>query len=294
MQSELDAKAGTIRLEAPAKVNLSLEVCGKRADGFHELSMANVQVGITDTVVIRRTERGIVCRADRDDLPVDDRNLAVRAAHALLGPDPTPGVAIELQKRIPSGAGLAGGSADAAAVLHGCNRLFELGHEPAALAAIGAGVGSDVPYLCYSGAAVCTGRGEVVQPVDAPAGLHLCVLWPEAELSTAAVFGACTPALTPFKERASVLFARLNEGPGWTGVGELLFNRLESAARALCPEVAGLLDTVQRIDTQGFVMTGSGSAVVALAESPGHAEEIGQQVRSVLPCQAFPTFLVFA
>lgn len=292
MQCELDAPAGIVRVVAPAKVNLSLEVLGKRPDGFHDLSMANVQVALADDVIVRRVERGVTCRSDRDDLPNDERNLAVRAARALLGPDPAPGIAIELTKRIPSGAGLAGGSSDAAAVLHAVNLLFELGHSPAGLAAVGAAVGSDVPYLCHAGAAICTGRGEHIEPVEAPAGLDLCVLWPHAELSTAAVFAACTPSLTPLKERASVLFSQLRRGPGWSGVGALLFNRLESAARALCPPVAQLLETVQDIDTQGFVMTGSGSAVIALASSPEHAEAIGQQVRSVLPCRGFATSLV--
>ncbi len=294
MQSEFDAAAGIIRLAAPAKVNLSLEVCGRRPDGYHDLSMANVQVSLTDDVIVRRTERGISCRADRDDLPTDGRNLAVRAARALLGTDPAPGVAIELCKRIPSGAGLAGGSSDAAAVLHACNRLFELDHSTTELAAIGAGIGSDVPYCCHDGAAICTGRGEVVEPVAVPGGLHLCVLWPNAELSTAAVFGACVAPATSLQDRAGVLLAQLQTGPGWAGVGELLFNRLESAARRLCPEVGALLDALQAADTQGFVMTGSGSAVVALAESAAQAESVGQQVRSVLPCRAFATTLLTA
>lgn len=292
MRCEHDVAAGVVRVAAPAKVNLSLEVLGKRPDGFHDLSMANVQLSLADDVVVRRVERGITCRSDRDDLPNDERNLAVRAARALLGDDPAPGVAIELTKRIPSGAGLAGGSSDAAAVLHAVNLLFDLGHSVEALATVGEGVGSDVPYLCYPGAAICTGRGELIEPVAVPAGLDVCVLWPEAELPTASVFGACSPALTPFKERASVLFSQLQEGPGWTGVGALLFNRLESAARGLCQPLAQLLDTVQSIDTQGFVMTGSGSAVVALARSPEHAQAIGQQVRSVLACRAFPASLI--
>lgn len=272
------------RVRAPAKVNLVLEVLGKRPDGYHDLAMANVTISVHDTLTFRPSTRGITCASDHPDLPGDARNLAVRAAQALLGPDPVPGVAIAIEKRIPIGAGLGGGSSDAAATLRALDGWRGLRTPPDRLAGLAASLGSDVPYLLQGGGAICTGRGEHVTPAPCPEDLPLLVAWPRVPLATAAVFARCRPPLTPIRDRASVLFARLGSGPGWAGIGPLLWNRLEEPARALCPQVGILLEAMKTLDTQGVVMTGSGSAVVALFDSTAAAARGEASLQGRLPC----------
>lgn len=288
------ADGDAIRVLAPAKVNLVLEVLGRRPDGYHELEMANVLVSLADAVTVRRTAApGITCTVDRAGIPTDDRNLAVRAARALAGDRlGERGLHVDLRKRIPPGAGLAGGSSDAAATLVAVDRLLDLATPPDRLVALAATLGSDVPYCLHGGAAICTGRGERIAPVHAPVGLPLVIAWPRIELSTAAVYAALNVPLTPERGRASVLFARLAQGGGWGDVGRLLFNRLEAPARALCPAVSGVANALQSLGCQGVVMTGSGSAVIGLSDSVDAASTVAASLRDRHACDAFAVTLV--
>lgn len=288
------ADGDAIRVRAPAKVNLVLEVLRRRADGYHDLEMANVLVSLYDEVVVRRTpEPGITCTVNWPGIPTDERNLAVRAARLVAGDRlHEGGLHLGIRKRIPPGAGLAGGSSDAAASLVAVDRLLGRATPPDRLAAIAAELGSDVPYLLHGGAAVCTGRGEQIAPVAVPYGLPLVIAWPRVELSTAAVYAALTGPLTPQIGRANVLFARLAEGGGWAGVGNVIFNRLEAPAKVLCPAVGETASTLQSLGCQGVVMTGSGSAVIGLVGSPEDAARIEGLVRARHACDAFAVTLV--
>ncbi|MCI0340827.1 MAG: 4-(cytidine 5'-diphospho)-2-C-methyl-D-erythritol kinase [Planctomycetales bacterium] len=295
-----DLPDGALRVLAPAKVNLVLEVVGRRPDGYHDLEMANVTVSLYDELTLRLPGTGDPLRLTTDDprLPAGEGNLVVKAARGLLaleGPAGTSGgggggISIHLRKRIPVGAGLGGGSSDAAATLLGLVRLLGLRTPPDELDRIALSVGSDVPYLMRGGGAVCRGRGEKVEPAPCPAGLPLLVAWPRVGLSTAAVYAAQTPPLTPGVGRANVLFATIRTGArggGWGDLREQLFNRLEAPARRLCPEVGRLIDELNRMDTLGVVMSGSGSAVVALARDAGHARTIGADIGRRVSCDTF-------
>ena len=151
-----------IRVRAHAKINLYLDVVGKREDGYHNLETIFHSIGLHDEVIIRKREtQGIKVNCEHPGVPCDSRNLAHRAAQCLsdevggIG-----GISIDIRKRIPVAAGLAGGSANAAAVLHGVNQLFELGFTQEMLMRLGAQLGADVPFCLHGGAALGLGIGD--------------------------------------------------------------------------------------------------------------------------------------
>jgi 4-diphosphocytidyl-2-C-methyl-D-erythritol kinase len=182
---------------APAKINLHLEVLGLRRDGFHELAMVMQSIELLDALRLSPTaDAALSLTCDDPLLPVDGDNLIVRAAALLRSRAGLPelGARIHLQKRIPVGAGLAGGSSDAAAALVGLNRLWGLGLAPADLLELAAALGSDVPFCLTGGTQLCFGRGEVLEPCSAEASAELAVLLlkhPQASVSTPWAYRLC-------------------------------------------------------------------------------------------------------
>jgi 4-diphosphocytidyl-2-C-methyl-D-erythritol kinase len=252
--------AASITLAAPAKINLHLEVLGRRGDGFHELETVFQTLELADTLTVSRRGTGVELRCSDPRLPSDAGNLAYRAATAYLALRPDfGGVAIDLTKRIPHGAGLGGGSSDAAAVLRACQRLDPTPLPAATLARLGLELGSDVPVFLLGGTAYATGRGEVLTALADRPVQPVTVLMPEAHLPTPAVFKALTDA-----ERGP----RPAQGAAWAAqarIEALLANRLTAAASRLCPPVAGLLAWLAG---QGvpYLMSGSGAACFALGD----------------------------
>jgi len=182
---------------APAKINLHLEVLGLRPDGFHELAMVMQSIDLLDGLELAPSaDARIQLSCDRPGLPTDSSNLIVRAAELLRARSGLPelGARIHLRKRIPIGAGLAGGSSDGAAALVGLNALWGLGFGGADLAAMAAELGSDMPFCLEGGTQLCFGRGERLEPVSAPPAEGLAVLLlkhPEASVSTPWAYGRC-------------------------------------------------------------------------------------------------------
>src|SRR3954469_7342886 len=157
--------ADGVEVLAPAKLNLFLEVLGRRPDGYHEVETLMVAVDLFDRLTFRESPSGeITLRCDDPGLPTGSENLAVRAAERLRDESGRRlGAHIDLHKSIPAGAGLAGGSSDAAAALAGLDRLWDLKTRPDRLATLASGLGSDVPFFLKAGAAICRGRGERVE-----------------------------------------------------------------------------------------------------------------------------------
>ena len=176
-----------MQFSAPAKINLTLEVRGKRADGFHEIETLMAPISLADTLTIDRTDGGGIAFTCSDaSLPQGDDNLVARAARIFFEHSGIPpGARIHLEKHVPHGAGLGGGSSDAATTLMGLNELFGAGFDTAALSAMAAELGSDIPFFVYRSAAVCRGRGELVEPVAFPHKLPLLLIKPP--------FGVPTP-----------------------------------------------------------------------------------------------------
>ena len=186
-----------LTVTAPAKINLHLEVLGLRPDGFHELAMVMQSLDLADTLTFQPSDEGrILLSCDRSDLPTDGDNLIVRAAELLRSRSGRPdlGARIHLSKRIPIGAGLAGGSSDGAAALVGLRALWDLDLGEEVLLDLAAELGSDVPFALAGGTRLCFGRGEVMEPtgLEAPPPLGvLLIKHPAATVSTPWAYGRC-------------------------------------------------------------------------------------------------------
>lgn len=269
-----------VRASAPAKINLSLRVRALRPDGYHEITTVLHAVSLADEVSVSvgapGTGRVVTTSGERTaSVPSGDDNIAAKAALALarhaglLAPD----VVIDIAKSIPVAAGMAGGSADAAATLVALRRLWGLDIPDATLAGVAADVGSDVPFSLLGGTARGVGRGEVLAPVLAHGDLHWVVALNDAELSTPRVYaewdrllaeGKVTPAEESDDLDAGLLRALRQGDP--REIARHIVNDLEPAAMALQPRLRGVLDAgVERGALAGMV-SGSGPTCVFLAE----------------------------
>ncbi len=280
-----------VKVFAPAKLNLFLEVLGKRTDGFHEIETLMVPVSLCDTLAFQATPGGAIrctchwhlARAPHNTPPrtfpqLGDDNLAVRAARLLReAAQIEQGATIELVKRVPIEAGLAGGSSDAAAALVAANIGWNLNWPVERLGEVAGQLGSDVTFFLAGGVARCTGRGEQVRLESNLAPLHFVIVQPPAGLSTAEVYRHCRPALAPCRPQA--LLDAWHRG-NMAAVGRLLHNRLEPAAAGLSPWIARLRDEFKRLDFLGHQMTGSGSAYFGLCRHARHARRLAAALRN--------------
>jgi len=288
-------------LLAAAKINLYLEILGHRADGFHELAMVMQSIDRRDRVDVRSagTETVRVFCAD-PDVPTDDRNLAYRAAMEMARQFPEAydnlgGAEITIEKHIPVAAGLAGGSADAAAVLLGMNLLWDLGLTLPELQAIAPNIGSDVAFCIDGGTALATGRGEEISPLPAATQLY-AVLGKHRSLqvSTAWAYGIYRETFGSNYAKDPQTLAdrrsRVHSGDMVAAIGakdnpkiaSLLHNDLEKVVLPAYPAVARLRETFLEAGAMGAMMSGSGPSVFALAESEAAAQQILEDTRSRL------------
>lgn len=270
--------AGGVEALAPAKLNLFLEVPRRRPDGYHEVESLMVAVDLFDELTFRGDESGtIALECDDPALPVDGRNLVVKAAEALRSAAGVrAGARISLKKAIPAQAGLAGGSSDAAATLKALDRLWNLDTPPGRLAELAAGIGSDVAFFLNGPAAVCRGRGELVEPVSLPSSLAFVLVAPPVGLVTADVYRRLTPPESP-RSIDTVLDALALGSP--EALGRSLFNRLQPVAEAIRPELVSARDALAGLSPHlcGSLMSGSGSAYFGLAqdaEAAGRAADV--------------------
>jgi 4-diphosphocytidyl-2-C-methyl-D-erythritol kinase len=258
--------ACTLTVPAPAKVNLFLHVIGRRDDGYHLIESLFTLIDIADTVTLTLAPDGSVERTNEvAGVPAQD-DLAVRAARLLREATGTrEGVAIAIDKRIPLGAGLGGGSSDAASVVLGLNRLWKLERSRAELAELCAQLGADIPFFVHGENAFVSGIGERVQPVSLPRQ-WVALAMPATHVSTARIFAS--PELT--RCTASAKMNVFSESYGR--------NDLEPVATSWYPEVARALALLARIVPDAR-MTGSGSAVIAACEN----EDAARRAVDALP-----------
>lgn len=262
-------------LYAGAKVNLVLEVLGKREDGYHELASVMQAVDLSDRLVLEESD-SLELRTS-DSIPTDRTNLAVRAAAALgKAAGVERGVRITLDKRIPVAAGLGGGSTDAAAVLVGLNRLWRLGWPVGKLADVAVELGMDVPFFLYGGTALATGRGERLETIDGTS-VALVLVNPGVPISTAEAYRAVTPALYTDGARARALAADLARGRR-ARVAGALYNALEVAVTPTHPEIARIKAALVAAGALGAAMSGSGATVFGVARSMDHARQLQARV----------------
>ncbi len=272
----------TLTRESPAKINLTLRVTGVRPDGFHDIESLVARVDLSDTVQAREHEQGCYSlECDDPTLPADGSNLMLQAARALAGAaDVQHGVDLTLTKRIPTGAGLGGGSSNAATTLSLLNELWQLGRSPAELAEIGKHLGSDVPLFLHGPLCVLRGRGEHVEELDRPLTAWATLILPDLHCATPAVYAAWDRLKTrPQRPALDEVLAALGSVPQLMG---LLFNDLEEAAFEVVPELRQLARRVTQIAAGPVRLTGSGSGLYRLfsdEQTAGRfAAEVGNEI----------------
>jgi 4-diphosphocytidyl-2-C-methyl-D-erythritol kinase len=278
-------------VQAPAKLNLFFEVLGKRTDGYHEIESLVAPIDLFDTLFFAERDDDAVqisCRSVGGvwasagswlgDVPTGPENLAVRAVELLRRrAGIRRGATLQLVKRIPSAAGLGGGSSDAAAALWAANLGWRLHWPRAALADLGAELGSDVPLFFAGGPAVVRGRGERVEPVPDLPALEFVLVRPPAGLSTAAVYGACRPGTQSRSVEPLVAALRkgdLSEAARWMG------NRLEPAAETLSPWIARLRGEMARAGCPAYQMSGSGTCYFGICRHRRHARCVAGRLQA--------------
>lgn len=272
-------------LNAKAKINLYLDVTGKRADGYHLLETVMHTVSLCDTVTLTKTGRnGIEISCSDPLIPCNEKNIAYKCAAAFFDKTgiSSRGVSIDIIKRIPSQAGMGGGSADGAAVLTGLYRLFETGLSESELISMGAKIGADIPFCIKGGCGYCTGIGEIIEPLPAICG-YVLIGKGQAGISTAEAFGKIDS---------------LGSGIGITGIKKIFGNvssliDIAPYCRNIFDDVTSLEEVtdIKRIMTENgavcSAMTGSGSAVFGLFES----ENVAVKAQEVLKQKNYFTAL---
>lgn len=261
---------------APAKINLSLKILGRRSDGFHEIETLIAPITLRDEITIERcnSDQGIQFRCDDPSVPTGSDNLIVRAARNFFAATKLkPKVSIELKKRIPHGAGLGGGSSDAASTLLALNDLFETKLPREALVKIAETIGSDVPFFIFQTPALCKGRGELVVPVKLKRKLPILLLKPAFVVSTAWAYSRWQDS----REIPAVRYA------GQEFDDQIFVNDLERPAFEKFVFLAHLkMWLLEQAEVGAALMSGSGSTVFAVLHENADADVLANRARSNL------------
>lgn len=275
------------QLFSPAKLNLFLEVSGKRPDGFHELETVMVRSDFCDTIRFEqnaKTTIQLVLAPESsgfrpDNFPLNESNLIIQAANELRTLTGTSfGATISIVKRIPAEAGLAGGSSNAATTLLGLNQLWDLRLEKNHLHQIAAKLGSDINFFVEDcRAAVCRGRGEIVEPIDTDGEFHFVAFHPGVGNPTPAVFSKLVIAEAQQQKSSEAVQAALQQGDTQRLI-QAIFNRLTDAARSINPDMDIMMaDVEQRLNRPVF-MSGSGATCFVMATNRREAKRLQSQI----------------
>ncbi|WKY48421.1 4-(cytidine 5'-diphospho)-2-C-methyl-D-erythritol kinase [Eubacteriaceae bacterium ES3] len=260
-----------IAINANAKVNLLLDVVGKRADGYHEMRMINHRLELSDMIQCKKTGAGISLKADSAQIPVDERNLSFKAAKRLLEfCELEEGVEIILEKKIPHEAGLAGGSSDAAATLLGLNQLFDLGLSIETLAQIGLTIGADVPYCLHQETALVEGIGEKITPLVSIGSWPVVLIKPEIGIKTSWAFSQLGDLNKLDHPDLDAALFHLDK-KDYLKVFEVVGNVFEGPIFSIHPELKKLKETLLEYGALAANMTGSGSTIVGYFADEGLA-----------------------
>jgi 4-diphosphocytidyl-2-C-methyl-D-erythritol kinase len=270
-----------LQLLTPAKINLFLRVVGRRPDGYHELDSLFVPISLFDRIVIEVSQPqspGVSITCNWPDIPLDGHNLAVRAAQSFLAETGLRwGVAIDLHKEIPAGAGLGGGSSDAGAVLRAMSSMHPV--EPGALAALALKIGADVPFFLDPRPVRVGGVGEQIAYLPGRCRLHMAVGVPPIAVPTAQIYRHVEPR--DWSGRGPAHLPRLLDIHGVTR--DLLVNDLQRAAMALYPQVTEIKVLLETLGAAGAVMSGSGGAVFGLFAGAEEAARAAIAAAATMP-----------
>ena len=271
-----------MRLRAFAKINLGLDILRKREDGYHEVRMIMQTIQMYDVLEMKKVKKpGISLSVNYPYIPSDERNLVYKAAKLLMDEfQVKEGVDIRLEKFIPVAAGMAGGSTDAAAVLVGVNRMFDLGFTKKELMERGVKLGADVPYCIMRGTALSEGIGEILTELPAPPQCHLVIAKPQISVSTKAVYGKLRVNELAPEEHPDIdgMMAAIKNGD-LDGVIERLGNVLETVTVPDHPEIAEIKEIMVENGACGSLMSGSGPTVFGIYKGRELAEKACQALR---------------
>ncbi|KRW91810.1 4-diphosphocytidyl-2C-methyl-D-erythritol kinase [Alicyclobacillus tengchongensis] len=268
---------------AYAKINLTLDVLGRRGDGYHEVDMVMQSIDLSDLVWLDKRPAGeVTIESTSAAIPVDERNLAVQAAHCFFEHTGiAAGVHIQLEKHIPIAAGLAGGSSDAAAVLRGLNELFGTGMSLEELSEVGARIGSDVPFCMYGGTAIARGRGEQLTRIPYLLPMFAVLIHPRLFVSTAEVYQGLRPDDFTDSPASAAMVSCLAEANG-QGIAPLVRNALQRVTFDMYPELRALAEKVEAVTRHPVHMSGSGPTLFCLAVTSGQAQRMYNALRGIM------------
>lgn len=278
-----------LKILAPAKVNWFLEIKGKRPDGFHEIETVMQAIDLFDEITVEEADGGIALECNIDLGPAKD-NLVYRAARLLQERHaPGRGARINLRKRIPHGAGLGGGSSDASNTLVALDRLWDLGLANSTLKELAGELGSDCAFFINGGTAICTGRGEVVTPIQDIAGLNLVILYPEEVIATGKVYDDLSRHLT-YTPHNCYLFHDLPDEVDAVRMASLVANRLEESAIRVSERLQRIWgQTAGESGVLARFVSGSGSSIAFLMPDRPSADSLADSLSDRNLGRAFAT-----
>lgn len=270
-------------LLSPAKINLFLSITGKRSDGYHLLFTLMASIKLFDQLSVnpRASEFKIVC--SHPQVPSDESNIALKAARVFTeaycarGKEPLGAVAIHLEKQIPVGAGLGGGSSNAASVLLGLNQFYGRPLDLDTLARLGLKLGADVPFFLYDKPAIARGIGEVIEGYSEIRPYKVLLIYPGFAISTATIYKNINLRLTKCKKKINYSSFKNEKFSPY----QHLCNDLEDVAIALYPELSEIKEMVMRLGACGALMSGSGSSIFGLFDDV----EVAQKAYNILCCK---------
>ena len=279
-----------VKEKANAKINLFLDVIALRDDGFHDIKTVMHSVSLCDEITVSYMPSAVtkikMQLAGNRYLPIDEKNLAVRAARLYLEmAHKTALIEIKLDKRIPVAAGLAGGSSDAAATLRAMNRLFGKLFTERALFKMAAKLGSDVPYCLYGKTALCEGRGEIITKLPDTVRLNAVIAIANERVSTPTAYGSLDEMYSSFDGSISSLgdcyYAELLKSlESGSFANNALFNIFEGAVLPMCPKAAGIKKRMYELGATAALMSGSGPSVFGIFENEAKAKVACESLRS--------------
>jgi len=276
-------------IRAYAKINLGLRILGRRPDGYHDLETVFHQINLFDELDLRLHENAVALSTNLSDLPSDESNLCVRAAHLLRDLTGTrDGVEITLRKNIPLGAGLGGGSADAAATLKGLAQLWNLDVSSSELRSLALSLGSDVPFFLAGGTAYATGRGEVLEPLTLNLPYWIVVVTPPVHVSTAWAYRTLQ-GREP-RQRADLRSVLNDHLHNPEILGRELANDFEESVFQAHPQIRQARDRMLALGAGCALMSGTGASVFGLTKSEGTAKRLIDELSTIGRVSSSPPF----
>lgn len=262
-----------ILISNPAKINLYLDVLGKRPDGYHELQMIMQRISLYDDIYVSKTNSGIEVTCDKAHIPTGEKNIAYKAAKVFKDKfGIKEGVRVHIKKMIPDGAGLGGGSADASAVLMAMNEIFDVHLKKKDLIDIGRMVGADVPFGLFNGTALAEGIGENLTGVKINTRPYVVLVKPEFSISTASVYSRYMVNKRPEQYCVEGMIKALENGDV-NEIGKNLYNSLETVSCKDFPEIDDIKRKLIELGAKGSLMSGSGSAVFGIFDDKELADK---------------------